>query len=34
MEAPPIAWLHDWEDALRQARAAGTLVLVHVGKED
>lgn len=34
MEAPPIAWVHDWDDALRHARASDKLVLIHVGKDD
>ena len=34
MDAPPIAWEHDWDAAFARARRERRVVLVDVEKED
>jgi hypothetical protein len=34
MDAPPIAWRHDWDEAFREARKENRVVLIDVEKEN
>jgi hypothetical protein len=34
MDAPPIVWRHDWDEAFREARSANKVVLIDVEKEN
>lgn len=34
MDGPEIAWLHDWDEAFKRARAENKIVLIDVEKDD